>query len=187
MSQQKTTGLGQLVSIYETLSENIRFIKRRQWMLAYYVLLADAAIIGIFISFFKNGGVPKPNYLLMVFPFIIIPAGFIYILGIYLLMDIQQSLFNDRKALDKIIGKLPKDIKAFLVSKTSKSFYYGWQYPLSFIVGMSLGLLYIVVCSLKDPTNPNQCLFNIAFIVIIIELLIVGGFSCLFQKLGVKK
>lgn len=186
MSQQKTTGSGQLASIYETLSENIRFTKRRQWMLAYYVLLADAAIIGIFIRFFENGGVPKPNYLLVVFPFIIIPAGFIYILGIYLLMDIQQSLFNDRRALDKIIDKLPDDIKEFLGSKTPKFFYNDWQYSLSFIVGMSLGLLYIVICSLKDPTYPNQCLFNIAFPVILIELLI-GGSLYLVKKLGVKK
>jgi len=180
----KSNNSQQFSLLFETISENIRFTKRRQWMLAYYILLADAGTIGIFITFFKNGDMGLDH---VVF-FILLPALIIYSFGLYILMAIQKSLYFDRVRLKEITSKLPGETQKILnlsdgirtnkkLPPFSKDF---CPYTLSFIFVMSVGLLYIFACSLEWK-------LYIAFFILIFEVVIVWHLYKTFKKNAERK
>ncbi len=182
MTQKNSELTKQFFSLHQTISENIRFTKRRQWMLAYYVLTADAGMIALHKNYGNLFGSNNPEAINFTILYILIPASIIYLAGIYILMDIQKSLFIDRFRLINMEHKLPQQIRKILNprglnQKKRISFSIDFcPYNFSFIFVMSIGLLYIFVCSLHREKQ------IIVFGVLIIEIVVICYWYTVFKK-----
>jgi len=79
------------LAYFQLCNEELRFFKLQQWRVAYYCLLLLAAIL--FLQDYIH------DYLLIIF------IGLIFIIGSFLLLEIQWSLYKHRKIIDELENK----------------------------------------------------------------------------------
>jgi hypothetical protein len=114
-------GTQERISIYQNIAEEIRFLKRQQWTLTYYVTLVQAAILAFYYNFYDKLDDSIDKWLLCII------AGFFAVVGTYLLFDLHKNLVKNRKRIKEIYGSIgPDDNVKFLGnwSEDGKKFFW---------------------------------------------------------------
>lgn len=173
----------ELRTLFSIITDDIKYAKRHQLAITYYVLLSYAAIIGFYILI-RSELRYLPWYHNL---WLLLPALFINILGMYHIMDTQKCLCTYRMRLKAIKSRferlsqsvlnisteetsliragLAEVLKFFNLTNASKrikkiEYYrfsrYFWDLAFPFIVFMILGLFYIAWLILND--NLSSCL-----------------------------
>jgi len=150
--------------LYQICIDDIEHTKSRQWATIFYVLLALAATVG-----FYNLTRTQFNYLCWNQKFLLlIPAFFISLLGMWILMDAQKSLCVYRMRILAIMKKFGKDAQGILeipnVSLEQNIYRllggkegdypsfdrYFWFMVFPFILLMMTGLFFVALLLLTD-------------------------------------
>jgi hypothetical protein len=131
--------------LFQIITDDIKYAKRLQWTVTYYVLVTYAAIIG-FVELL-NSSLPwrEPLYSSL----ILFPAFGINLLGMWHLMDMHKHLSFYRRRLNEIEKKFePVTRKILDITDEPKEKYesytrYFWSLTLPFIILTTLGLFYV--------------------------------------------
>ena len=157
----------QLRLLYQIYTDNIENAKRRQWSTVYYVLLSYAAIIGFYhltrSEFHYTCWSQKA--------LILIPALFVNVLGMGILVDIQKCLCQYRMHLRAIettfIGRAEKILEMSSKQERPKISDYFWTLVFPFILLMTIGSLYVTCLLFYD--KQTLTLIRIIWVILVIN------------------
>ncbi len=155
--------------LYSISIEDIRYSKNRQWSITYYGLLTYAALIGFygliqgqFCDLFLS---QKSFYLLL----LITPGALIFLVCVWLIMDIHSKLIRYRdklKAIDKTFETTPKKIAQSGPGNLEIGRLY-WVFPGVFLALVGFGFLYLAWFIYGTDYNTSEILFRAALFIIV--------------------
>jgi hypothetical protein len=129
MEEQNSTDISvsDCLSYHQTLIDDIKFAKGQQWRLAYYILLLEGAIIGIFKALPKRTAIT-----IVLFTTVLVVSAF----GTLFLFKFQKDLTRYRGNIKKIRANFPEELKkisAYEPAEGDSTYYAGF---LVFIVSV---------------------------------------------------
>lgn len=139
--------------VYQSASEDIRFFKRQQWLVAYYTLLIYGAVIAL-IKLFKS----NENQWLTYVPF------FIGFLSLVLIIGLHRSTDNARNRFHKVRERLPEDLVDLLFDGPPRRYAdsfdkYSVSVILIILVIAGAGLTFWVLL-ISRPSGPETSLIS---------------------------